>query len=112
MVKPKIYADFRKGNWDADKRLRLNNISTFLDLSQKKIELSEGLEVILHDNKEKDAWVYAKIERSLEENIWVAVIDWENSRYRSGSLMYNYNTTEKSEIDYKAFLDKMYDIKK
>jgi hypothetical protein len=59
MVKSKIYADFREGNWDAQRRLRLNNIGTLLDLSQKKIELSEGLEVILHNNKEKDAYVYA-----------------------------------------------------
>jgi hypothetical protein len=74
----RLYADFN--NADPKGRVRLNCYGTLQDLKKLKIQLSEGMKVILDDNDELST--AGIVEYSKEENIWVAKIDWENfNRY-------------------------------
>jgi len=69
------YADFN--NADPNGRLRLNCVGTVEDLSKQKVELADGLKLLLYDDElEADGIV----EYSQEENGWVAVIDWKAIR--------------------------------
>ncbi len=71
MSRPTIYADFN--NADPRGRLRLNCIGTVEDLSRQRVQLREGLPLILHDEElEADG----EAQFSPEEQIWVAIINW------------------------------------
>ncbi len=77
MLKPILYADFN--NADAEGRLRLNCTETLKELAQEEMQLTPGLQVVLHDEElEADA----EIQFSSIENMWVGVIDWQQLRNR------------------------------
>lgn len=67
-----LYADFN--NADARGRLRLNCQGTLDDLATMQKILREGLEVVVSDG---DLQADAVVVRSKEEEVWVAVIDWD-----------------------------------
>ena len=71
MNQPKVYVDFQ--NADARGRLRLNCIGTIQDLSRQQVELQEGLKLTLYS---EELEVEGQTHYSTEENVWVAVIDW------------------------------------
>ena len=71
----KVYVDFH--NADRQGRLRLNCIGTVEDLSRYQIKLQEGLPLILYS---EDLEVEGEVHYSNEENLWVAVIDWDAIR--------------------------------
>ena len=70
----KIYADFL--NADTKGRVRLNTNGTFQDLERANITLIEGLEIILDDYN----GVVTKgiVHFSEDENLWVAIVDWDS----------------------------------
>ena len=68
----RVYADFH--NADAQGRLRLNCVGTVRDLSHQRIELEDGLKLALYS---EDLEVEGQVQYSTEENLWVAVIDWD-----------------------------------
>jgi hypothetical protein len=73
----KVFIDFN--NADKKGRVRLNSNGTLNDLKNKNIELIEGKEILLDD---EDGLATAGIVQfSEEENIWVAVIDWQRVRH-------------------------------
>lgn len=71
-TQPKIFADFN--NTDKRRYLRLNTRGALDDIEKQNIKLEEGLEVLLYDHDELE--VLGIVEFSLEEDIWVAKIDW------------------------------------
>lgn len=71
MNNSKVYADFH--NADVQGRLRLNCVGTVEDLAQQQIVLRDGLLLTLYS---EDLEVEGRVEYSTEENLWVAVIDW------------------------------------
>ncbi len=71
MDKSRVFADFH--NADARGRLRLNCIGTVEDLAQQHIVLQDGLKLRLYS---EDLEVEGVVCYSAEENLWVAVIDW------------------------------------
>lgn len=75
MSKPKVYADFH--NADVQGRLRLNCIGTIEDLAQQQIVLRDGLMLTLYS---EELEVEGRVQYSTEENLWVAVIDWDAIR--------------------------------
>ncbi len=75
MDKVRVYADFN--NADPQGRLRLNSVGTAQDLALRPIKLQEGLELTLYG---EGLEVEGQVEYSHEENLWVAVIDWEAIR--------------------------------
>jgi len=75
MSKPKVYADFH--NADVQGRLRLNCIGTIEDLAQQQIVLRDGLVLTLYS---EELEVEGRVQYSTEENLWVAVIDWDAIR--------------------------------
>ncbi len=75
MNAPRIYADFHSA--DAQGRLRLNCVGTVEDLSRQSIALEEGLYLTLYS---EDLEVDGRVHFSTDENIWVAVIDWNAIR--------------------------------
>jgi hypothetical protein len=72
---PKVFADFH--NADAKDRLRLNCIGTVEDLAQQQIVLRDGLSLTLYS---EDLEVEGVVQYSTDENVWVAVIDWNAIR--------------------------------
>lgn len=68
---PRIFVDFH--NSDAEGRLRLNCIGTIEDLSVQKVKLQNGKLLKLYS---EDLEVDGIIEYSQSENLWVAIIDW------------------------------------
>ena len=68
-----IFADFN--NADRLGRVRLNTVGTFEDLKKTKTILEENLKIIINDGEEFEADAIVKF--SNDENIWVAVIDWD-----------------------------------
>jgi hypothetical protein len=89
MVKPRIYADFH--NADPHGRLRLNCAGTIEDLAQQQVELREGA-ILTFYSDDLDALgqidelvVDGAVSFSLEENCWVAAIDWAAIRHTSDS---------------------------
>lgn len=72
MSKPKVYADFH--NADVQGRLRLNCVGTVEDLAQQQIVLRDGLLLTLYS---EELEVEGRVQYSTEENLWVAVIDWD-----------------------------------
>jgi hypothetical protein len=79
MSKLTIYTDFN--NADSRGRLRLNCIGAIEDLSRQGVQLREGLQLILHD-EELEADGEARF--SSEEQIWVAVVNWQLVRQKRG----------------------------
>ncbi|MBI1927975.1 hypothetical protein HYR99_27500 [Candidatus Poribacteria bacterium] len=75
MNKPRVFADFH--NADAQGRLRLNCIGTAEDLVRQQIALQEGQSLVLYS---EDLEVGGVVQHSEEENLWVAVIDWDAIR--------------------------------
>jgi len=73
--KLRIFADFN--NADENGRLRLNCIGTIEDLARQKIELQDGQTLTFYS---EDLELEGIVKHSPEENIWVAVIDWDNIR--------------------------------
>ena len=72
---PRVYADFHSA--DVKGRLRLNCVGTVQDLSRQRIILEEGLRLTLYS---EDLETEGHVQFSAEENIWVAVIDWDTIR--------------------------------
>ncbi len=75
MDKPRVFADFH--NADIQGRLRLNCIGTVEDLAHQQIALRDGLLLTLYS---EDLEVDGLVRYSTEENLWVAVIDWNAIR--------------------------------
>ena len=75
MNAPRVYADFHSA--DAKGRLRLNCVGTVQALARQRVVLKEGLCLTLVS---EDLEVDGRVQFSLDENIWVAVIDWEAIR--------------------------------
>jgi len=73
--KLRVYVDFH--NADAQGRLRLNCVGTVQDLSHYQIKLREGLWLTLYS---EDLEVEGQVQYAGEENLWVAVIDWDAIR--------------------------------
>jgi hypothetical protein len=77
MEKLRVFADFH--NADVEGRLRLNCIGTMEDLAHQQISLQDGQVLTLYS---EDLEVDGVIQYSTEENLWVAVIDWNAIRER------------------------------
>jgi hypothetical protein len=75
MNKPRIFADFH--NADTQGRLRLNCVGTIEDLARQQISLREGQPLVLYS---EDLEVDGVVQYSEEENLWIAVIDWDAIR--------------------------------
>lgn len=75
MDAPRVYADFHSA--DTDGRLRLNCVGTVQDLSRQRITLKEGLRLTLYS---EDLETEGRVQFSNDENIWVAIIDWNAIR--------------------------------
>ena len=82
----KVFADFH--NADTEGRLRLNCTGTIEDLARQKIRLSDGLQLILYS---EDLEVDGVVQYSNEENVWVAVIDWDEIREAENTLIQGIN---------------------
>jgi hypothetical protein len=75
MSKAKVYADFH--NADVRGRLRLNCVGTTEDLARNHIVLRDGLVLNLYS---EELEVEGQVQYSADENLWVAVIDWDAIR--------------------------------
>ena len=75
MNKPRIFADFH--NADTQGRLRLNCVGTIEDLARQQISLREGQPLVLYSEYLE---VDGVVQYSEEENLWIAVIDWDAIR--------------------------------
>jgi hypothetical protein len=73
--RPRIFADFH--NADTQGRLRLNCIGTVEDMARQQITMREGQLLTLYS---EDLEVDGQTQYSTEENLWVAVIDWNAIR--------------------------------
>ncbi len=73
--KLRVFADFH--NADSQGRLRLNCTGTLEDLSYQNICLKKGQELTLYS---EDLEVDGVVDYSSEENLWVAVINWDEIR--------------------------------
>lgn len=71
----RVFADFH--NADAHGRLRLNCIGTVADLANQHIVLQDGLALTLYS---EELEVEGVVQYSTDENLWVAVIDWNAVR--------------------------------
>ena len=88
MNAPRVYADLHSA--DVNGYLRLNCIGTVQDLSRQRIALKEGLQLTLYS---EDLEVAGRVQFSNDENIWVAVIDWNAIRETRVSESENTLTT-------------------
>lgn len=71
----RIYADFQ--NSDTHGRVRLNTVGALRDLQTLGIALSDNLAIVVYsDEFEADG----RAQFSVDENIWVAQIDWKQLR--------------------------------
>jgi hypothetical protein len=71
--RPKIFVHFQ--NADEQGRIRLTAHGTINDLNDNGIILKEGLELLLDDDD--DLSTIGVVHFSKEENIWVAIINWD-----------------------------------
>ena len=69
-----IFVDFN--NADEKGRVRLSTNGSLNDIKNKNIELVEGKKVLLDDSEELKT--LGTLYFSNEENIWVAVINWDD----------------------------------
>ena len=74
----RVFADFN--NADEQDCLRLNCIGTIDDLASQNIELKDGQSLTFYS---EDLEVDGILKYSPEENIWVAVIDWNNIKEKA-----------------------------
>ncbi|MBE9053694.1 hypothetical protein IQ243_25495 [Nostocales cyanobacterium LEGE 11386] len=72
MDQPRVFADFH--NADTQGRLRLNCTGTIEDLTRQKIWLQDGQELTLYS---EELEVDGVVQYSTDENLWVAVINWD-----------------------------------
>lgn len=72
MNNQRVFADFH--NADVQGRLRLNCIGTIEDLAHQHIVLRDGLALTLYS---EELEVEGVVQYSMDENLWVAVIDWQ-----------------------------------
>ncbi len=75
MSNPKIYADFH--NAEAQGRLRLNCVGTVKDLALHQVVLRDGLLLTLYS---EELATEGQVQYSTDENLWVAIIDWNAIR--------------------------------
>lgn len=75
MKKSRVFADFH--NADLKGRLRLNCTGTLADLACQKITLRNSQRLIFYS---EELEVDGVVQYSDEENLWVAVIDWNAIR--------------------------------
>ena len=80
----RVFADFH--NADTEGRLRLNCTGTIEDLARQKIRLSDGLQLVLYS---EDLEADGVVQYSSEENVWVAVINWDEIREGENALTQN-----------------------
>ena len=81
MNKPRVFADLH--NADAKGRLRLNCAGIAEDLTRQQVSLREGQSLVLYS---EDLEVDGVVEYSKEENLWVAVIDWDAIRESTSAV--------------------------
>jgi hypothetical protein len=74
----KIFADFN--NADVHGRIRLSTKGSLEDIQLKKIELKDGKQIFLDD--ENEMTTLGVLRFSIEEDIWVAEINWNNFTYK------------------------------
>ncbi len=91
MDKPRVFADFQ--NADAQGRLRLNCIGTVEDLARQRIALRDGQWFTLYS---EELAVDGQVHFSTEENLWVAVIDWNAIREQKAFGHQAKRTTDES----------------
>ena len=84
----RVFADFN--NADEQDCLRLNCIGTIDDLASQNIELKDGQSLTFYS---EDLEVDGIVKYSEEENIWVAVIDWNNIKEKADTCI---TTTSKT----------------
>ncbi len=72
-----IFVDFN--NADEKGRVRLTTNGSLNDIKNKNIELVEGNKVLLDDSEELKT--LGTLYFSNEENIWVAVINWDDIQH-------------------------------
>ena len=82
----RVFADFH--NADIRGRLRLNCTGTIEDLARQKIWLEDGLRLILYS---EDLETDGVVQYSTEENVWVALIDWDEIREAENVLIQEIN---------------------
>ena len=75
MKKSRIFADFH--NADMKGRLRLNCAGTLTDLACQKTILQDSQRLIFYS---EELEIDGIVQYSDEENLWVAVIDWNTIR--------------------------------
>ncbi|MCY3743106.1 MAG: hypothetical protein OXH00_18975 [Candidatus Poribacteria bacterium] len=75
MKKSRVFADFH--NADMKGRLRLNCAGTLTDLACQKIALRDSQRLVFYS---EELEVDGIVQYSDEENLWVAVIDWNSIR--------------------------------
>jgi hypothetical protein len=84
---PRIYVDFL--NTDGRRRLKLNLVGTREDLSQNRIDLRDGLRLLLYSDDadangtRDDLLVEGTALFDAEHSRWVAEIDWDAIRHES-----------------------------
>ena len=84
----RVFADFN--NADEQDCLRLNCLGTIDDLASQNIELKDGQSLTFYS---EDLEVDGILKYSPEENIWVAVIDWNNIKEKADTCI---TTTSKT----------------
>ena len=84
----RVFADFN--NADEQDCLRLNCIGTIDDLASQNIELKDGQSLTFYS---EDLEVDGIVKYSEEENIWVAIIDWNNIKEKADTCI---TTTSKT----------------
>lgn len=84
-IRPRVYADFH--NADPKGRLRLNGAGSLDDLARQNVHLREGLDLDLYSDDADDEGladelsVTGRLQYSRDEQVWVAVIDWNAIRH-------------------------------
>ena len=75
MKRSRVFADFH--NADLKGRLRLNCAGTLTDLACQKIILKDSQHLVFYS---EELEVDGIVKYSKEEDLWVAVIDWDAIR--------------------------------
>lgn len=92
MDKSRVFADFH--NADSQGRLRLNCTGTIEDLARQKIWLQDGQELTLYS---EDLEVDGVVKYSTQENLWVAVINWDRIKQQEDVLVQDSNVIPKQK---------------
>lgn len=89
----KIFVDFH--NADARGRLRLNCVGTIADLNRQSLQLENGKIITVYSEELEADGV---VQYSEEENLWVAVIDWQQIRQVEDIIPSNYSLPERGMV--------------